>query len=100
MNVRETLELRLGRMPASRLRRTIGSLKRGESGWTVPWSLEVAADRTYKLDLDAPVEREKTGNTNMKVTRTAKGWTVSLPAYAKWTLPATKRRTVRPKVRS
>lgn len=67
-----------GRIPASRIMRTISSMKEGESGWVRPTNVDVDANWFCYLWEKSEVTETRTGQHSVKITLTANGWVVDL----------------------
>ena len=72
-------------LPMPHVRRLIKDMAIGESGYTVPWAMQVDTTRRGRLNPDYPVDPHPWGTLQMRIMRKVDGWSVVIPDGEQWT---------------
>lgn len=79
--------IRQALLPEDREQETIGGMRIGQTGWTVPWAMWADKSRSCWLHPEYPIREAPFGTANMPVKRDADGYHVNLCGVdSKWDL--------------
>lgn len=72
-------------LPVEYLNSNIGMMRVDESGWTVPWSMDIDVDRRCWLDPSYTIHHEAGGTVQMRIERREDGYHVWLDPSHRYT---------------
>lgn len=70
----EMLQLGMAKLPQDKEENTIGKMKVGETGYTVPWAMWVDKERNCWLNEDYTIHKGRGGTVQLKIERLKEGY--------------------------